>query len=103
MTPRPHPHIPATAVLMIAFGTVLLVPRFSAVFATATGGVSSRADSSIDDLSRDSLTGQFVGGTGRLDGLTGNLDFTWTSVFRNPTEHILTGHTENLSGSYKLP
>jgi cytochrome c biogenesis protein CcdA len=52
----------AAAVLMIAFGSVLLVPRFSAVFATATGGVSSRADSSIDDLSRDSLTGQFVGG-----------------------------------------
>lgn len=52
----------AAAVLMIAFGAVLLVPRFSAVFATATGGVATRADSSIDDLSRDSLTGQFVGG-----------------------------------------
>ena len=52
----------AAAVLMIAFGAVLLVPRFSAVFASATGGVASRADTSIDDLSRDSLNGQFVGG-----------------------------------------
>lgn len=52
----------AAAVLMIAFGAVLLVPRFSAVFASATGGVATRADTSIDDLSRDSLNGQFVGG-----------------------------------------
>ena len=49
------------------------------------------------------VTGQFVGGTGKLKGLSGNLSFTWTSVFRDPADHILTGHTENLSGSYKLP
>ena len=49
------------------------------------------------------VTGHFVGGTGKLNGLTGNLSFTWSSVFRNPTDHILTGHTENLSGSYNLP
>lgn len=49
------------------------------------------------------VTGQFVGGAGKLNGLTGNLSFTWKSVFRNPTDNILTGHTENLSGSYNLP
>ncbi|NNL35833.1 MAG: cytochrome c biogenesis protein CcdA [Rhodobacteraceae bacterium] len=52
----------AAAVLMIGFGFVLLVPRFSAVFATATAGMSERADHSMDDLAQESLTGQFVGG-----------------------------------------
>jgi hypothetical protein len=49
------------------------------------------------------VTGRFVGGAGRLKGLTGGLTFTWTSVFRNQTEKRLSGHTENLSGSYLLP
>lgn len=49
------------------------------------------------------VTGQFVGGAGRLKGLTGSLSFTWSSVFRNPTEKRFTGHTEDLSGSYQLP
>ena len=52
----------AGAVLMIGFGIVLLVPRFSASFATATAGVSERADAQIDNSDRDGLTGQFVGG-----------------------------------------
>ena len=37
----------AGAVLMVAFGLVLLVPRFSAAFATATAGVSASADSRL--------------------------------------------------------
>lgn len=49
------------------------------------------------------VTGRFVGGSGNLQGLTGELSFTWTSVFRNRTNKVLTGHTENLSGSYQLP
>lgn len=52
----------AAAVLMILFGGMLLIPRFSAVFATATAGMSGRADQSMDDVAQDSLTGQFVGG-----------------------------------------
>ena len=52
----------AGAVLMIAFGVVLLVPRFAAGFATATAGVAARADGQMDNLQQDSLTGQFVGG-----------------------------------------
>jgi hypothetical protein len=46
------------------------------------------------------VTGQFVGGAGRLKGLTGSLSFTWSSVFRNPIEKRFTGHTEDLSGEY---
>lgn len=49
------------------------------------------------------VTGQFTGGAGRLKGLTGSLSFTWSSVFRNPTQQRITGHTEDLSGSYQLP
>ncbi len=52
----------AGAVLMILFGLVLLVPRFSERFATATAGVSARADSHIDTLDRSGLQGQFLGG-----------------------------------------
>ena len=52
----------AGAVLMVAFGVVLLVPRFSESFATATAGVSARADAQIDNTSQDGLTGQFIAG-----------------------------------------
>lgn len=52
----------AGAVLMIGFGLVLLVPRFSESFATATAGISARADAQIDNTNRSGLTGQFIGG-----------------------------------------
>lgn len=52
----------AGAVLMIGFGLVLLVPRFSEGFATATAGVSARADAGLDQVDRASLSGQFLGG-----------------------------------------
>ena len=52
----------AGAVLMIVFGTVLLVPKFSAQFADATSGMASQADSRIDSLDNSSLKGQFLGG-----------------------------------------
>ena len=52
----------AAAVMMIGFGVILLVPRFSAGFATATAGVSTRADSQMDTLDRSGLKGQFLGG-----------------------------------------
>ncbi len=52
----------AGAVLMIGFGLILLVPRFSEGFATATAGVAARADARIDSTDRHSLTGQFIGG-----------------------------------------
>lgn len=52
----------AGAVLMVLFGIVLLVPRASAVFSTATAGFAARADQSMDDVDRGSISGQFVGG-----------------------------------------
>ena len=52
----------AAAVLMIGFGAILLVPAFSARFATATAGAGSRADAAIDRVGTEGLSGQFVGG-----------------------------------------
>lgn len=52
----------AAAVLMILFGLVLLVPRLNAGFATATAGIAGRADGSLDQLDRNGLRGQFLGG-----------------------------------------
>lgn len=52
----------AAAAMMIAFGAILLVPRFSAAFATATAGLSTRADSGMDDLGTRGVGGQFTGG-----------------------------------------
>lgn len=50
------------AVLMVAFGIVLVVPQFSARFATATAGIAAGADSRIDTFDSGSLSGQFLGG-----------------------------------------
>jgi cytochrome c biogenesis protein CcdA len=52
----------AGAVLMIGFGTVLLVPRFSSQFALATAGVSDRADRGMRGLALRGWQGQFAGG-----------------------------------------
>lgn len=50
------------AALMVAFGLVLLVPRFSTAFTTATAGVAASADSGLDTVDRSTLRGQFLGG-----------------------------------------
>lgn len=52
----------AGAVLMIGFGLVLMVPRFSAGFATVTAGAAGAADARMDGLDRSGLRGQFLGG-----------------------------------------
>jgi cytochrome c biogenesis protein CcdA len=52
----------ASAVMMVAFGLVLAVPRLSSGFATATAGVSARADAGMDRIDRAGLGGQFLGG-----------------------------------------
>jgi cytochrome c biogenesis protein CcdA len=52
----------AAAVMMILFGTVLLVPQFSARFATATAGVGSGADATLDRVGTQGVSGQFMGG-----------------------------------------
>ena len=50
------------AVMMIAFGIVLLVPAFSRRFEMATAGVAGGADARINDLDSGNLQGQFLGG-----------------------------------------
>ena len=50
------------AVLMVAFGLVLLVPAFSRRFELAAAGVSAGAGRATGDLDPDGLLGQFLGG-----------------------------------------
>jgi len=52
----------AGAVMMVGFGLVLLVPRLNAGFATATAGLSMRADQTIDQVDRSGLGGQAATG-----------------------------------------
>ncbi|MBY6202904.1 cytochrome c biogenesis CcdA family protein [Maritalea mobilis] len=52
----------AGAVLMILFGLVLLVPQASARFATATAGMSARADQEMHGIEAQGWQGQFLGG-----------------------------------------
>lgn len=52
----------AGAVMMIVFGLVMLIPQASARFATATAGVSARADEGMHALGRDGWHSQFLGG-----------------------------------------
>jgi len=49
------------------------------------------------------VTGEFVGGTDSLKGLTGTFNFTWTATFTDKNQDIFTGHTKDLQGSYKIP
>ncbi len=52
----------AGALLMVGFGLILLTPRLSARFATATAGFSGRADSGFSRLSQQHIGGQMLGG-----------------------------------------
>lgn len=50
------------AVMMIIFGSVLLVPQINEKFAVATAGFSSKADMSMNELEDNGLRSQFLGG-----------------------------------------
>ncbi len=50
------------AMLMIAFGLILLVPAFSARFELATAGMAAGADARMHGVDQGSLRGQFLGG-----------------------------------------
>ena len=52
----------AGAALMIVFGIVLMVPRASAAFATATGGFAAGADNRIRQVDQTGIGGQVAGG-----------------------------------------
>jgi len=49
------------------------------------------------------VTGEFVGGTDNLKGLTGTFNFTWKSAFTDKDQGIFTGFTQDLNGTYKIP
>lgn len=52
----------AGAVAMLGFGLVMLVPRLNAGFATATAGLSARADHQMGTAPATGLGGQIIGG-----------------------------------------
>jgi len=49
------------------------------------------------------VSGEFVGGTGSLKEVSGSFSFTWTSTFVDKDQGIFTGHTQDISGSYRIP
>ncbi len=49
------------------------------------------------------VTGQFVGGTGSLQGISGSLTFTWKSTYLDEDQDMFTGQTTDLSGNYRIP
>lgn len=51
-----------SALVMVGFGAILLMPRLSERFATATEGLAARADARIDAQDSGSLKGQFIAG-----------------------------------------
>ncbi|MDC0737808.1 cytochrome c biogenesis CcdA family protein [Cognatishimia sp. SS12] len=52
----------AGALMMIGFGAILLIPQLSARFASATAGVSARADGQLNHVDPARSSGQFVSG-----------------------------------------
>nr|WP_299154553.1 cytochrome c biogenesis CcdA family protein [uncultured Tateyamaria sp.] len=53
---------PVGAVLMIAFGLILVTPAFARRFEVATAGMAAGADMRMDGIDTGSLWGQFLGG-----------------------------------------
>lgn len=49
------------------------------------------------------IDGEFVGGTGQLEGIEGTFRFSWSSVFVDERRETFTGHTRDLEGSYRIP
>lgn len=52
----------SAALVMVAFGMVMVVPAFSQRFSTATAGFALRADAQIDQTNDAGLGGQFLAG-----------------------------------------
>ena len=50
------------AIMMMAFGLILVVPMFAQRFEMATAGVAAGADTRMNSLNAGSLRGQFAGG-----------------------------------------
>ncbi|MGH0029866.1 MAG: hypothetical protein ACQGVC_08750 [Myxococcota bacterium] len=49
------------------------------------------------------VTGEIVGGTGNLEGITGAYAFTWHVVDVSPEDGVVTGQSRDLAGTYRIP
>lgn len=55
-------------------------------------------------LQKDVLvSGEFVGGSGTAQGITGNFSFTWSTLLPSGAGHMVTGYAKNLTGDYRIP
>ena len=49
------------------------------------------------------VQGKFIGGTGKAEGIEGEFTLTSSSIFYNGDERILTLHSKDIAGSYRIP
>ena len=49
------------------------------------------------------VKGTFVGGTDEADGIEGGFTLTWKAIFRNGDEDVITVHSTDLAGTYRIP
>jgi hypothetical protein len=49
------------------------------------------------------VQGEFVGGTGQVEGMEGTFSLTWKSFFFNEDERVLTLHAQDVTGTYRIP
>lgn len=49
------------------------------------------------------VQGEFVGGTGQVEGIEGTFSLTWQSIFFNEDERVLTLHAQDVTGTYRIP
>ncbi len=49
------------------------------------------------------VKGEFVGGTGRAEGIEGGFTLTSSRIYYDGDERVLTLHSKDLSGNYRIP
>ena len=49
------------------------------------------------------VNGEFVGGSGAAQDITGNFSFTWSTLLPSGAGNMVTGYAKNLAGDYRIP
>ena len=49
------------------------------------------------------VSGEFVGGSGAAQGITGKFSFTWSTLLPSGAGNMVTGYAKNLAGDYRIP
>lgn len=49
------------------------------------------------------VQGKLVGGEGNLEGLEGTMTFTWSTLYRGETDKVVTCHSKDIKGTYRIP